>query len=66
MGINASQFTQVMALIGGGAKKDGGKGMIGGAEKLFYAGAQYGNKLGLEGKELPTIDSVSLPKLFEK
>ena len=61
---NASNITHGLAQLGGGSKKEGGEGMMGGMQNIFATGVQYGNKLGLEGKDVKDIDK--LPDLFNK
>lgn len=46
---NAADITQILSLLGGGSKKNGGDGMAGGMGNLYLRGFEDGNKLGLKG-----------------
>lgn len=43
---NAANITHGLAQIGGGAKKDGGGGMLAGLQSIFEAGANYQKAIG--------------------
>lgn len=65
---NASNLTHGLAQLGGGSKKEGGSGMIGGMQNIFATGVKIGNKLGLEGKDVTSgqiLDEIS-KKFIEK
>ncbi len=55
---NAADITKALALLGGGAKKDGGGGMLQGAQNIFKSGLECGEKLALntqqQAKEIET------------
>lgn len=42
--LSAAQFTKHLASYGGGSKKDGGDGMMGGLRNIFDAGFQLGKE----------------------
>ena len=50
---NAANITRGLAQLGGGSKKEGGEGMLGGVKNVFQKGLEIGNQLGLEGKTIP-------------
>ncbi|SFP71444.1 hypothetical protein SAMN04487928_106130 [Butyrivibrio proteoclasticus] len=63
---NAANITHGLAQLGGGSKKDGGSGMMGGMQFIFKTGIQLGNQLGLEGKDVSEkLDELSR-KYIEK
>ena len=51
---NAADITKALALFGGGAKKDGGGGMLQGAQNLFQSGVEWGLNLQQSPKEIET------------
>lgn len=53
---NAANITHGLAQLGGGSKKDGGSGMMGGLQNVFKTGLILGNQMGLEGKNV--TDSI--------
>lgn len=48
---NASQITHGLAQLGGGSKKDGGSGMMGGMENIFKKGLELRDENALENKK---------------
>ncbi len=59
---NAADITKALALFGGGAKKDGGGGMLQGAQNLFQSGIEYGVKLALNTQQ--QAKEIETPKNF--
>ncbi len=51
---NAADITKALALLGGGAKKDGGGGMLQGVQNLFQSGVEYGLNVQQQPKEIET------------
>ena len=50
---NASDITHILAKLGGGSKKEGGDGMMGGMANIFQKGYELGSHNALEGKKNP-------------
>ena len=48
---NAADITRALALLGGGAKKDGGDGMLGGIKNIFEKGILIGRNSHLQEQE---------------
>lgn len=48
---NAADIARALALLGGGAKKDGGDGMLGGIENVFKIGILLGEDIIRDEKE---------------
>lgn len=46
---NAANITHALAQLGGGAKKDGGDGMMKGLENVFKTGIEFGAQIALSG-----------------
>ena len=56
---NAANITHGLAQLGGGSKKEGGEGMLGGVANVFQKGLEIGNQLGLEGKDLSNASELN-------
>jgi len=52
---NASQITHGLAQLGGGAKKDGGSGMMGGMQNILKTGIEIGANSNLEDRKPKTF-----------
>lgn len=64
---NASNITHGLAQLGGGSKKDGGSGMMGGMQNIFKKGIEIGNKMGLEGKSVSDLlEEEGMDNLIEE
>ena len=48
---NASQITHGLAQLGGGSKKDGGSGMMGGMQNILLTGVEIGNRISIDDQE---------------
>jgi hypothetical protein len=51
---NATNITHGLAQLGGGSKKEGGEGMIGGLNSIFKAGVNY-EKQRMLGNEIQPL-----------
>ena len=58
---NAANITHALSQLGGGAKKDGGGGMLGGIQNIFAAGFQAGQ---LPPGEQPAPKSIEPPEVL--
>lgn len=64
---NAANLTHGLAQLGGGSKREGGSGMMGGMQMIFKTGVQIGNQLGLEGKDVTSaLDEIATLFLEKK
>lgn len=50
---NAANITHGLAQLGGGAKDEGGGGMMKGVENIFKVGVEYGAQIALGGVQSP-------------
>lgn len=63
---NAANITHGLAQLGGGAKKDGGGGMMKGVESIFNAGVNYGFQQTLGNNQTPEkIGNPAVPLLSD-
>ena len=63
---NATNITHGLAQLGGGSKREGGSGMMGGIQNIFQTGVRIGNQLGLEGQDVTkNMDDITR-KFIEK
>ncbi len=53
---NAANITHALAQLGGGAKKDGGDGMMKGLENVFKTGVEFGAQIALHGNRQESAD----------
>ncbi len=53
---NAANITHALAQLGGGAKKDGGDGMMKGLENVFKTGVEFGTQMALDGNQQESKD----------
>ena len=63
MELNGPQTTHLLALFGGGAKKDGGDGMLGGIQFIYNTGLNNGAQYILNGgdpSQLPQPNFLTL------
>ena len=60
---NAANITHGLAQLGGGAKKDGGGGMIKGIENVFKAGIDYGVQQAIGSNQSP--DEIEAPIVLQ-
>lgn len=64
---NAANLTHGLAQLGGGSKREGGSGMMGGMQMIFKTGVTIGNQLGLEGKDVrSSLDEIATLFLEKK
>ena len=64
---NAANITHGLAQFGGGSKKEGGDGMLGGVQNVFKKGLEIGNQLGLEGKTITNeLEEITKKNIEQK
>lgn len=56
---NAANITHGLAQLGGGSKKNGGEGMMGGMQNIFKKGVEYGMQQALSGKTADQILEIT-------
>lgn len=62
---NAADITHALAKLGGGAKKDGGGGMMAGMENILKKGIEYGMQQELPNNQSPKeIEHPKSPLLY--
>lgn len=65
--VHITSITHGLAQLGGGSKRDGGSGMMGGMQMIFKTGVKVGNQLGLEGKDvISELDEIATHFLEKK
>lgn len=62
---NAANITHGLAQIGGGAKKDGGGGMLAGVQNIFEAGVNYGVQQAIGNNQTPAKIKSLVPHLID-
>ncbi len=63
---SAANITHGLAQLGGGSKREGGSGMMGGMQMIFKTGLQIGNQFGLEGKDVTALLDEIATRFLEK